>query len=586
MFRTIALTGFAALVAASTISLAPPARAQIGNIFSDPAPRPPGSDSPRQQQQQPQPDDEEEVPELPRGRLLPTPNRPPPGQGVPPPGSVQSQPLAPPPGTTVVPQNTPPGIAVAPPQPGQGVAVAPPGANPLPGLPPGQRQPKSVPQTPATLQPGDEVVSEPPAQKIVNKKASFSGLDKITGRIINFDEDIGETVQFGALRVKTDACYTRPATEAANTDAFVEVDEITLQGEVKRIFSGWMYAASPGLHGVEHPIYDIWLTDCKGPDTTIVSAQPDPPKPAPPAAQKRPPPQKQAAPRPSPPPQPQFQQQPPPPAAAQQQQPGGLFGIFRRNLARIEYAPCAAHVARSRDNLASASRAADADAHRSGRPSAEIRRLARDRLVEQRGVAPPRNLDRAEAAQMLGDILRVEQFEAARDQPRHQMHQRHLRGVAGAMKHALAEERAAEADAVQAADQIVILPDLDAVAMPELVQPDIEIADALVDPGVVAAGLRRGTAGDHRLEGGVDGDGEGVGAHRARQARGDAKAVERDHAAHFRLDPEQGRIVGAFGHREDAAGIGAQQHFGRDVGRGGVARRHGREDSRAEGGDG
>ena len=113
--------------------------------------------------------------------------------------------------------------------------------------------------------PATRCVTEPPAQKITNKKASFSGLDKITGRIINFDEDIGETVQFGALRVKTDACYTRPSTEAANTDAFVEVDEITLQGEVKRIFSGWMFAASPGLHGVEHPIYDIWLTDCKGP---------------------------------------------------------------------------------------------------------------------------------------------------------------------------------------------------------------------------------------------------------------------------------------------------------------------------------
>jgi hypothetical protein len=269
------------------------------------------------------------VPELPQGRLLPTPNRPLPGQGVPAPGAVQSQPLAPPPGTTIIPQNTQPGIAVTPPQPNQGVAVAPPAGSPPPGLQPGQRQPKGVPQTPATLQPGDEVVSEPPAQKIVNKKASFSGLDKITGRIINFDEDIGETVQFGALRVKTNACYTRPATEAANTDAFVEVDEITLQGEVKRIFSGWMFAASPGLHGVEHPIYDIWLTDCKAPDTTVVSAAPaDIPKPAPPPppVQKRAPP-KQAQ-RPQPPPQPQFQQQPqqqPPP----QQSGGGLFGIFR-----------------------------------------------------------------------------------------------------------------------------------------------------------------------------------------------------------------------------------------------------------------
>jgi hypothetical protein len=329
MFRTITLAGFAALLAAASISLAPPAHAQIGNIFSDPTPRPPGN-VPRGNQQQ-APDDEEEVPELPQGRVLPAPNRPLPGQNVPPPGSVQSQPLAPPPGTTVVPQNAPPGIAVTPPQPNQGVAVAPPGANPVPGLAPGQKQPKSVPQAPATLQPGDEVVTEPPAQKIVNKKASFSGLDKITGRIINFDEDIGETVQFGALRVKTDACYTRPATEAANTDAFVEVDEITLQGEVKRIFSGWMYAASPGLHAVEHPIYDIWLTDCKGPDATVVSAAPEPAKPAPapsppPAAQKRPPAARQAVPRPPPPPpQQQTQQQPPPPPPPQP----GLFGIFR-----------------------------------------------------------------------------------------------------------------------------------------------------------------------------------------------------------------------------------------------------------------
>src|SRR5258708_521986 len=128
------------------------------------------------------------------------------------------------------------------------------------------------------------------------------------------------------------------------------------------------------------------------------------------------------------------------------------------------------------------------------------------------------------------------------------------------MKHAFAEEGAAEADAVEPADKVVILPDLDAVSMSEFVQPDIEIADALVDPRVVAAGLRCGTAGDDGFESGVDSDGEGVGAHRARQARGDAKAIERYNPAHFRLDPEQGRIVGALGHREDAAGITTQQH--------------------------
>jgi hypothetical protein len=122
--------------------------------------------------------------------------------------------------------------------------------------------------------------------------------------------------------------YTRPSTEAANTDAFVVVDVITLLGVVKRIFSGWFYAATPGLIGVEHPVYYIWLTDCNGPDQTIVSAQPYPPMAPPPPAAKRPPQPKQAAPRPPwPPPQPQFQQQqqaPPPPPP--QQRPGGLFG--------------------------------------------------------------------------------------------------------------------------------------------------------------------------------------------------------------------------------------------------------------------
>jgi hypothetical protein len=106
---------------------------------------------------------------------------------------------------------------------------------------------------------------ETPTQKIENGRAVFAGLDKITGRTIAFDAAIGETVQFGALQVTARACYTRPPTEATNTDAFVEVDEVTLQGEIKRIFTGWMFAASPGLHAVEHPIYDVWLTDCTQP---------------------------------------------------------------------------------------------------------------------------------------------------------------------------------------------------------------------------------------------------------------------------------------------------------------------------------
>ena len=163
------------------------------------------------------------------------------------------------------------------------------------------------------MPPNDEVVVEPPPHKVPNPTAVFAGLDKITGRIISFDVAINETVRFGALEVTPRACYTRPATETPNTDGFIEVDELTLQGELRRIFTGWMFAASPGLSAVEHPIYDVWLTDCKGAKEPAVVA--DTPPPAAPA-----PPQRAQAPRGQPPAQQRraTQQLPPPPQAPPQ----------------------------------------------------------------------------------------------------------------------------------------------------------------------------------------------------------------------------------------------------------------------------
>jgi hypothetical protein len=279
----------AALVAAA-FALGPVgAAAQFGSIFGAP-PRPPAG-VPNGNRQAPA--DPQQAPSY----------TPPPPQAYPPPssaraapGAVQSQPLAPPPGADPANQPTLSGL-------------------PQSGQPPGQRAavpPRGAPQPVDTAaQPGDQVVAEPPSQKIVNSSALFSGLDKITGRIINFDVAIGETVQFGALQVTPRACYTRPPTETANTDAFVEVDEVTLQGEVKRIFTGWMFAASPGLHGVEHAIYDVWLTNCKGPTQTVTATPtPDPTPPQPPARGQQ---NQQRAQQ-----QPTTQQQP---AAQQQQQP-------------------------------------------------------------------------------------------------------------------------------------------------------------------------------------------------------------------------------------------------------------------------
>jgi hypothetical protein len=181
---------------------------------------------------------------------------------------VQSSPLPPPGAGQPLPQ---------PAQPQQGqqrlpAQKGPPGAAtiPDPNAPaPAQRgKQKAAKQLPPEDQPGQPEAAEVPVQqepihRISNPTAVFSGLDKITGRIITFEVAMDETVQFGALQVTPHACYTRAATEIQNTTSFVDVDEITLQGDIKRIFTGWMFASSPGLHGVEHPIYDVWVTDCK-----------------------------------------------------------------------------------------------------------------------------------------------------------------------------------------------------------------------------------------------------------------------------------------------------------------------------------
>jgi len=242
-----------------------PAAAQFGSIFGDAPPRPPA--------------------DVPNG---PFPQQPPPvqypGQGryvpPPPPAAIETQPLPPPPAASVAPVPPAQSSPQRPPGPGGRAAATPPAGN----APASNATPPPAAEAP----PPDDTVVEAPTPHIENGKAVFSGLDKITGRTISFDVAIGETVQFGALQVTPRACYTRPPTEATNTDAFVEVDEVTLQGEIKRIFTGWMFASSPGLHAVEHPIYDVWLTDCASPQPIKVAepAVKPPPVPAPGPAPK------------------------------------------------------------------------------------------------------------------------------------------------------------------------------------------------------------------------------------------------------------------------------------------------------------
>jgi hypothetical protein len=107
---------------------------------------------------------------------------------------------------------------------------------------------------------------------IENKVAVFAALDKVTARISKLPVELERTESFGALKITPHACYTRPPTEPPRTTAFVDVFEVKLDGSEERIFSGWMFAESPGLHAVEHPVFDVWLTECGEPAGQVADA--------------------------------------------------------------------------------------------------------------------------------------------------------------------------------------------------------------------------------------------------------------------------------------------------------------------------
>ena len=110
--------------------------------------------------------------------------------------------------------------------------------------------------------------AQPASPHIDNAVAEFSALDKVTARISKLEVPLNKTATFGSLRITPRACYTRQPTEPPKTTGFVEVDEVLLDNKEKRIFTGWMFAESPGLNAVEHPVFDVWLTGCSSPIRT------------------------------------------------------------------------------------------------------------------------------------------------------------------------------------------------------------------------------------------------------------------------------------------------------------------------------
>src|SRR6516164_2821108 len=184
------------------------------------------------------------------------------------------------------------------------------------------------------------------------------------------------------------------------------------------------------------------------------------------------------------------------------------------------------------------------------------------------------DLDRPELPQMIGDELRVEQQKAAADQARAQIDERHLAGVALDGEHALAKVGAMQRYSIEATDQPAARPCLHGVAIAGIIEVTVERPNLAVDPGGAPAGPGRCTTVEDTLKVGIDPDLEDAAADGTCKPSWHMHPVEGQDPALLWLDPVERRIIGALCHREDAAGIGLEEHLRRDLDNDVVARGH------------
>jgi hypothetical protein len=124
---------------------------------------------------------------------------------------------------------------------------------------PGATAPVLAPAAPpANLAAPAEQVQQPQGGTVL----TLRGLEKITGRPTNIVAPIGKAVNFASLTITARFCYSTPPSETPETAAFVQISDHRANQSEKPVFSGWMYASTPGLNGMEHPLYDVWVISC------------------------------------------------------------------------------------------------------------------------------------------------------------------------------------------------------------------------------------------------------------------------------------------------------------------------------------
>ena len=134
-----------------------------------------------------------------------------------------------------------------------------------------------TPEQPITPPPPEVIVPAPPSSAApVAVGVVLGGLDKVAARTAKFEVNLKQQVFYNTLIITARMCKTRPPEEPPESAAFLEIQERKSDGTIQKIFSGWMFASSPALNALEHPVYDVWVVNCKTvPAQTAAPAPPN-----------------------------------------------------------------------------------------------------------------------------------------------------------------------------------------------------------------------------------------------------------------------------------------------------------------------
>lgn len=122
----------------------------------------------------------------------------------------------------------------------------------------------------------------PPPQMEEMEYAVLRTIDKLSARTHTFDVEVNKTVKFGrSLFIKLRACRKSSPIDQPESAAFLQIwEKKTPEDAPAWVFSGWMFASSPSLSAMDHPVYDVWVIDCKNAETSAKASSSSADKPA------------------------------------------------------------------------------------------------------------------------------------------------------------------------------------------------------------------------------------------------------------------------------------------------------------------